>query len=188
MKDARKSSKFEPSAGSPPTGEPAFLVIGKLLRPHGLRGEILMKVITDFPERLKPGIRVFVGEQHRPITVLERRSHNQGLLMLLDGYTSPEAVGELRNQFVYVSTADLPSLPPGEYYHHQLIGLLVFSDDGRELGYLVEILTSQANDVYVIQRSTGPELLLPGIADVVKQIDLEGGRMLVHLIPGLLEE
>ncbi len=188
MKDADKSGKLEPSAGSPPTGEPAFLVIGKLLHPHGLRGEILMKVITDFPERLKPGNRVFVGEEHQPIIVRGRRPHKQNLLMAFDGYGSPEAVGALRNQFVYVSTAELPSLPPGEYYHHQLIGLLVISDDGRELGRLVEILTTQANDVYIIHRSSGPELLLPGIADVVKQIDLEGGRMLVHLLPGLLEE
>ncbi len=186
MTGTKKSRVTGTPTGSPPTGEPAFLVVGKLRHPHGLKGEILMEVITDFPERLQAGVQVYAGEPPRPLHIRSRRKHGQGLLLGFEGYDSPETVGELRNALVFVSTADRPPLPPGEYYHHQLIGLRVISEDGQELGRLVEIMTTPANDVYVV-RGAGPDLLLPAIEPVVRAIDLERGEMQVHLLPGLQE-
>ncbi len=123
-----------PEPGSPPDGEPAFLVVGKLRHPHGVHGEILMEVITDFPERLQSGMTVFVGEDHQPQRIRSLRGHGRGLLLTFDGFTTPETVGALRNAMVYVPTADRPPLPEGEYYHHQLLGLRVVSDDGQRAG------------------------------------------------------
>jgi len=167
MAGARKNQAPEQPAGSPPNGEPAFLVVGKLRHPHGLRGEILMEVITDFPERLQPGFEVFIGEEHRPERIRSRRAHGQGLLVAFDGYTTPETVGELRNALVYVPTASRPALPPGEYYHHQLLGLHVIEENGNELGRLAEIL-------------------LPATDEVILEIDLENSLLRVHLLPGLV--
>jgi 16S rRNA processing protein RimM len=186
MARAQKSFNSEQPTGSPPNGEPAFLVVGKLRHPHGVRGEILMQVITDFPERLLPGLTVFVGEQHRPERIRSRRNHGQGLLVAFDGYASPEAVGALRNELVYVPTADRPPLPEGEYYHHQILGLRVINEDGQELGRVSEILSSAAHDIYAVRRETGPEILLPAIDEVILKIDLERGELRVHLLPGLI--
>lgn len=176
------------SAGSPPTGEPAFLVVGKLRRPHGVHGELLMEVITDFPERLCSGVTVYIGETYQPHTIRSQRWNGAFLLLKFDDYHDPETAGAQRNQLVYVRTEDRPPLPEGEYYHHQLIGMRVISDEGQLLGLLMQILDTGANDVYLVQPESGAELLLPAIPDVVREIDLEHGEMHVHLLPGLLPD
>ena len=138
-------------------------MIGKLRRPHGVRGEILMDVITDFPERIKAGIPVFVGPQYQEQIIRSVRPNAGTLLVALEGFNNPDEAGGLRNTYVYVRTADRPPLPAGEYYHHQLIGLPVVTDEGQKLGVLAEILDNAANDIYVVRPAQGPEILLPAI-------------------------
>jgi 16S rRNA processing protein RimM len=176
------------SSGSPLSGEPEFLVVGKLRRPHGVHGEILMDVLTDFPERLKPDVTVYVGEQLQPLCIRNTRDHRQALLVRFDDYTNRESVGELRNKFVYVQTKDRPPLPEGEYYYHELIGLRVDTDMGETLGVLTDILETGANDVYIVSPDKGQDILLPAIPSVVLEINLEQGRILVHILPGLISD
>src|SRR5512135_2098079 len=90
------------AAGSPMHGEPAYLAVGKLRHAHGVHGEILMEVYTDFPERIQPGSMLFLGDEATPMILVKCRSHNAGLLLTFEGYTTPEAVGQLRNQIVFV--------------------------------------------------------------------------------------
>jgi len=175
-------------SGSPSKGEPVYLAVGLLRRPHGVHGEILMEVYTDFPERLEDGTTVFLGAKHKPATIRHIRHHNEGLLFSFEGVDTPESAGLLRKQLVYVKTATRPALPAGQYYHHQMIGMTVVDDSGNELGKLTEIIETGANDVYVVLSGTGKELLLPSIKQVVLDVDVESNRMIVHLIPGLLEE
>ena len=183
---SKKTGEFELPEGSPQVDGPAFLVVGKLRRPHGLRGEMQMDVITDFPERLRSGVTVFVGEDHQPYQIHTRRRHGDALLIAFQEYTDPESAGVLRNQYVYVRTEDRPALPEGEYYHHQLLGLQVISDSGARLGILRQILETGANDVYLVRPEQGRDILLPAIESVILAIDLKKGEMLVHLLPGLL--
>jgi len=179
----------DPAAGPPKSGEPVYLAIGFLRRPHGVRGEILMDVLTDFPERIQPGTPVYVGESHRPMKIASRRETAKGMLISFEGITIREEVGAFRNQYLFVLAADRPPLPDGEYYHHQLIGLRVIHDEtGEPLGTIREILETGANDVYVVRADTGKEILLPAIPSVRKKVDLARGEMTVHLLPGLLEE
>jgi 16S rRNA processing protein RimM len=184
--DGRSAS--EQSASSPGNGEPVYLVIGKLRRPHGVHGEILMDVITDFPERIKAGIPVFVGPQYQEQIIRSVRPNAGTLLVTFDGFNSPEEVGVLRNVYLYVRAADRPPLPEGEYYYHQLIGLPVVTDEGQKLGVLAEILENAANDIYVVKPELGPEILLPAIDSVILDIDLQQGEIRVHLLAGLLPD
>lgn len=172
-------------AGSPIAGEPVFLVVGRLHKPHGLKGEVQMGVMTDFPERLKPGVKVFVGEGHEEMEIQSLRDHGGGLLVRFAGTEGREDVEGLRNKMVYVRADDRPKLPEGEYYQHEIIGLDVVSDEGQVLGALVEILETGANNVYVVRDKTGNELLLPAIDEVVLGIDLRKGRIRVHVLDGL---
>ncbi len=183
-----KTPAHQAGSGSPPVGEPVYLLVGWLRRPHGVRGEILMEIITDFPERLKQGKLVFIGDDHAPHTISARRHHNDGLLLTFDGFTDRDLAGELRNQGVYVRAEGLPELPEGEYYHHQLIGLDVIADTGQLLGILVEIIETGANDVYVVRDESGREILLPAIPPVVLDVDLDSATMRVRLLEGLLDE
>ena len=147
-----------------------------------------MEVITDFPERIRQGKTLLIGESHQPMRVTSRRVHANNLLLAFDGIDSSEEVGRLRNQFVYVPASNQPPLAEGEYYHHQLLGLQVTSEDGLELGNITSILETGANDVYVVRAESGKEVLLPAIESVILEIDLEKGQMLVHLLPGLLPD
>lgn len=172
--------------GSPPTGEPEYLVVGILRRPHGVKGEMLMDVRTDFPERLKTGMTIFVGEQYKPMVLASLRPHAKGRIIRFRGIKTPETAGLYRNTSVYVPTANLPELPEGEYYHHQLLGLNVVTDEGRELGMLVDIVETGANDVYVVRDASGNEILLPAIPQVILDVELADCEMRVHLLDGLI--
>jgi len=183
---ALKKTAATAGTGSPSVGEPEYLVVGFLRRPHGVKGEILMDIHTDFPERLKTGMTVFVGDEYQPMVVASRRPHAAGMLVRLRGIKSPEDAGLYRNTRVYVPAADRPELPEGEYYHHQLIGLNVVTDDGRELGLLVDILETGANDVYLVRDTAGNEVLLPAIPPVILEIKLADRQMRVHLLDGLI--
>jgi len=172
-------------SGSPKNGEPVFLVVGKLRRPHGVHGEMLMHVLSDFPERIQPGVVLYLGSERQPIVLESVRQHAQGLLVAFEGRRTPEELGEFRNQFAYVHADDRPPLPEGEYYHHQILGLRVIDEDQRLLGKVDKILENAANDVYVVRSEQGGEILLPAIDTVILDIDLENGEMHVHLLPGL---
>ena len=174
--------------GSPPPGEPVFLAVGKLRRAHGVHGEMIMEVLTDFPERLRPGKRLIIGAAGQTVRLSSVRSHNQFLLVSFEGYTDPEQVRPFVNQLVQVRAEERPQLPPGEYYQHELLGLSVVEDSGRLLGHLSQILETGANDVFVIQSPEGKEILLPAIDPVILAIDLAEGVIHVHLLPGLLAE
>lgn len=178
----------ERSAGSPLLGEPVFLVVGKLHRPFGLRGELLMGILTDFPERLRPGGMVYVGDDHIPLDIHAIHEHGRLLRMSFSGLTNPEEAGQYRNQFVYVRADDRPQLPQGEYYHHQIIGLHVVSDEGDILGILTNIIETGANDVYIVRTENDREILLPAIESVILDIDLERSEMRVRVLPGLIPE
>lgn len=188
MKQSGDNSVKDESAGLLVSGKPAFLAVGKLTRPHGVHGEILMQILTDFPDRIKPGSKVFTGEHKSPQVVKSIRSHSAGAIVGFEGYQDPESVGRLRNHFVFVSAQGLPDLPEGEYYHHQLIGLKVRTIQDRVLGELVEILQTGANDVLVVQTETGSEILIPYIDEIVQRTDLEKGELLIDPLPGLLPD
>jgi 16S rRNA processing protein RimM len=169
------------TTGSPQPGEPVFLVVGFLRRPHGVEGEILMEVLTDFPERLRSGRTVYVGEDHRPMHITHKRSQDQALLMTFSGIDTPEAAGLLRNNRVYIKADNLPDLPEGEYYHHQLLGIKVIDENGVEIGPLTEIIETGANDVYVVTSLEGKEILFPAIESVILSVDIERKEMRVKL-------
>lgn len=173
--------------GSPPAGEPVFLAVGRLQRPHGVRGELRLLVLTDFPERLHPGAIVYAGEAHTPLKIRTRRWHNQALLLAFAEYPDRTTAEALTNVTLYVRADDRPPLPDGEYYQHQLLGLQVRTDEGQALGEVTEILETGANDVLVVRAASGKEILLPMTDAVVLAIDLPAGEIRVHLLEGLVE-
>jgi 16S rRNA processing protein RimM len=188
MTGDKDSSKHVLQTGSLPTSEPVFLVVGKLRRPHGIHGEMIMNVMTDFPERLKMGMIVFVGEEHQPMQIRSLRGHQQGLLVGFQSLLSPEAVGLLRNNLVYVKVSNLPALPEGEYYHHQVIGLRVVDESGTDLGRVSDVMSTGANDVFIVHQEDGNEFLLPVVDSMVLNIDIKKGEICARPLPGLIPD
>jgi 16S rRNA processing protein RimM len=163
-----------------------FLAIGRIVRSHGVRGEVRVAVYTDLPERFTWLKSVFVGEdQPRLVEVEKTRFHKDQVILKLAGYDDRDAAETLRGQLLQVPEGEAIPLEEGEYFLHQLIGLAVYSDEGEHLGELVELLETRANTIFIVRGPRG-EILLPDTVEVVREIDFAGGRMTVHLLPGLL--
>lgn len=167
--------------------EPRYLAIARVLRPWGVRGELKLEVLTGFPDKLSRLKRVYVGAEASPHEVVRFRWHRGNLLLQLADVRDRTAAEALRDQIVQIARQDAAPLGPGEYYEHQIIGLSVVTTEGERLGQVVEVITTGANDVYVVQGPRG-EVLLPARVEVVREIDLEAGTMTVHLLPGLLPD
>jgi 16S rRNA processing protein RimM len=174
--------------GSQQSSGPVFLAVGKLRRPHGLQGEINMEVLTDFPERLKSGSKLYIGEQRQEVRLVKIRRHSNTLLLSFENYSTPEQVGELRNQVVFVSTDNLPPLPEGEFYQHELVGLTVLDETGQPLGKIVDILETGSSDVLVVRQPSGGDVLIPYLDSLLMEVNLAKGTYQTRLIPGLLDE
>lgn len=164
------------------------LAIGLITGAHGLRGELKVELHTDFPERFTPGLQVLLGEELSPATIAQVRPHQQQLLLVLDGVTSREDADELRGLWIFVPDDQAVELDEGDYFVHDIIGLTVITDDGRTLGKVTDVLFTGANEVYVVRGEEDKEILLPAIADVIQSVDVPGGRLVVTLLPGLLDE
>lgn len=167
--------------------EPRYLAVGRITRPHGVRGELRVEVLTDYPEHLAEKKVLYVGRQHRPYKVRGLRFHQEAALLTLEGCDDRNAAGALRGSLVEIAVEDATPLEDDEYYHYQVIGMRVETDGGEVLGEVADVFEAPgANDVLVVYGPRG-EILLPVIEDVIADFDLETNRICVHLLPGLLD-
>ena len=170
------------------------MVVGRIGRPHGVRGLVTVEVRTDDPElRFVPGaVLVTEPPERGPLTVVDRRWHSGTLLLRLarpDGevIVTREDVDTLRNTRLLVPVADLPPIEePDSFYDHQLVGLSARLPDGSVLGEVTAV-RHEAQDLLVIRRPDGPELLVPFVSALVPTVDLAGGFLVVDPPEGLLE-
>ncbi|MCL4466660.1 MAG: ribosome maturation factor RimM [Chloroflexi bacterium] len=162
-----------------------FLAVGEIAAPHGVRGYFRVRILTDFPQRFKKLRQVYLGEEHRSCEVQAVRVLPDRVLMKIVGVDTPEAARPLGGQLVYVPVADAMPLGEGEYYWYQIIGLEVWTQSGQHLGKVTDILATGSNDVYIVQ-GDGREVLVPAIEDVIAEVDLVQGRLVITPLPGML--
>lgn len=162
------------------TPPPDRLVIGRVASAHGIHGAFKMAVLSNHPEHFEQLTHVYIGEEPAPRQLRHVRVERGEALLRVEGCSTPQDVVALRGQQVKIAREDAKTLPAGEYYHYQLIGLDVVDVDGVELGRLAEVHETGANDVYIV-RAPGRELLLPNIASVVTEVDLDAGRITVRV-------
>ena len=168
-----------------PAAEPYDVLVGVVVSAHGVRGEMRVSPETDFPERFATQESLSVvprGAAPRLLRVESARTHTgKGLVLLrLEGIDDRDAADALRGSALYIRESDLTPLPEGRYYEFQILGLTVVTEDGRDLGKITEIIHTGANDVYET-----PLALIPAIDQIVRQVDLEAGRIVVHWVEGL---
>jgi 16S rRNA processing protein RimM len=164
--------------------EPRYLAVGRVVRPFGVHGELKVEILTDYPEQLARLRTVYLGAAGTPWTIESVRLHKGAALFKLDGCNDRTAAEALRGALVQITSEDAVPLEEDEYYEHQIVGMGVFEQDGTFLGKVTEVISTGANDVYVVVGPEG-ELLLPVIKSVILEIDLETDRMIVHLLEGL---
>jgi 16S rRNA processing protein RimM len=170
------------------------VVVGRIGRPHGVRGEVTVEVRTDDPDlRFAPGAVLLTEPAARgPLTVAGRRWHREVLLLTVEGpggraVDSREAAEELRGTELHVAVADLPQLDdPDVFYDHQLVGLSARLPDGAVLGE-VSAVRHEGAELLVVRRDDGGELLVPFVTAIVPTVDLAGGVVVVDPPEGLLD-
>jgi len=165
------------------TSHPEFITIGKIIAPWGIKGELKVKVVTDFPQRFTPCSKIYINRQ--PMTINSTEWHKGKAIIKLNTINSIEDAQRLRGQPIEIHHSQVYPLPEGQYYHFQLTGLEVWTTQGELLGTVTEILTADSNDNYVVHGAKG-EILIPAIEDVIKSIDLNKGCIVIEPIEGLL--
>jgi 16S rRNA processing protein RimM len=165
----------------------AYLAVARVVAAHGVRGDVRCAILTDFPERFKRGLGIFVGAKRVPHQIERARLDHKGVVLKLSEVDDRDAAEALRGAELCVAEKDAVRLPRGTYFWHQIIGLRVRTTEGQVLGTVADILETGSADVYVVQPDPPAqgELLLPAIKDVVQNIDLRQGEITVALIEGL---
>jgi 16S rRNA processing protein RimM len=167
------------------TSSPAWVAVGRVTRAHGVKGEVAIHVLSQVPSRFEEGARLVVDEDRtRVLTVTHARPHRDRLLVTFDEIADREAAEALRGAYLFVPTSSSPALPEGEWWSHDVIGCRVFTDDGRDLGVVEEVIHTEANDIWVAH-GEGAETLVPALRDVVEVVDVAGRRIVVRSIEGL---
>ena len=169
-----------------------YLAVGQIAGVHGLRGEVKVESHTDYPERFAAGVALYMGVELAEVTIESVRPHKSHLLIRFQGVYNREDAEELRGSWLFVEEADAAVLEEDVYWVHDIVGLSVYDQDERLLGEITDVLFTGANEVYVIKPAPGvnrnKDVLLPAIAHVVQDVDVEGGVMAVVLPEGLIEE
>lgn len=169
-------------SGSLKDSEPEFLLAGKLLKPHGLKGEMWLKIITDFPNLFYKGGSIFIGENFKKFIIESVKQAGEKVLISFEELTDVEQVRELVNMNVYFSTNQLPELENGFFHHHQIIGLTVKYIDGEIIGKIIDIIQTGANDIYVVRPldQKNDDILIPAIESIIDEVNLDKGIMVIH--------
>ncbi|MDD6213229.1 MAG: ribosome maturation factor RimM [Clostridiales bacterium] len=165
-----------------------FFQVGIYANTHGVRGEIKVFPTTDDPKRFRRLKQVIMRTEKEEF-VLEIQSvrfAKQMVLLKFKGIDNINDIERYKGSGLFVPRKDAVPLKKDEYFVADLIGLTVYTDEGEELGTLSEVIQTGANDVYVVQTDE-KELLLPAIAQCVQSVSLEEGKMIVHMMEGLMD-
>ena len=202
--DRRSETGKTVRMGNPETADPPVLsvatrsrpsgvsmvTIGKIIATHGVRGEVKVASYSDVPGRFEnlKQVQVEVSSGARTLAVLGSRRAAQGYLLHFVAITTPEAASPLIGGLLQIPEERLAPPSKDRYYEYQLVGMDVRSEDGRSLGVLTEVLTTNSNAVFVVKDSGGTEHLIPATRELVRSVDLDGQTMVVRQVPGLLDE
>lgn len=167
------------------------LVVARIGRAHGIKGEVTVEVRTDEPElRLGPGAVLLTDPASAgPLTIESGKVHSGKLLLRFEGVRDRNAAEALRNTLL-IAEVDPEEMPEeeDEYYDHQLMDLDVVLADGTEIGRITEISHLPSQDLFIVERPDGTELMIPFVSSIVTEIDLEEQRAVIDPPPGLIDD
>ena len=166
-----------------------MLRVGVITSAHGIKGEVKVFPTTDDAKRFKELKEVILdtGKEYIPMEIEHVKFFKNMVILKFKGYDNINEIEKYKSRDLLITRDQAVDLAPDEYFITDLIGLAVVSDQGVELGTLKDVLETGANDVYVVAMKDGKELMLPAIGDCILNVDLEQGRMEVHVLEGLMD-
>lgn len=165
-----------------------YLEIGQIVNTFGVKGMVKVKPFTDDINRFDKLKKVYIKNNNikQKYEIEQVKYHKDMVLIKLKSIENLEQADLLRNSYLMINREEEKPLEEGNYYIVDMIGLEVYTEKGKNLGKLEDIFNTGSNDIYVVKNDLGKQILLPAISDVIKQIDLENKKIIVHLIPGLV--
>ena len=166
-----------------------LLQVGVITSTHGIRGEVKVFPTTDDPNRFRKLKQVILdtGKEQLEMEIASVKFFKNMVIVKFKGIDDINDVEKYRKAGIYVTRENAIPLGENEYFIADLIGLRVISDEEEELGVIDDVLQTGANDVYIVKKEQTPDLLIPAIKDCIKNVNIEEGTMIVHLLPGLRE-
>ena len=168
----------------PASSEEQPIVVGRIRSAWGVRGDVSVEVLSDAPKRFAAGSELRL--KGKPARVERSRKHKRGILVKLDAVADRTQAEALRGEELTILPEQVEPLPDGAYYHFQILGMQVLTEDGEKLGAISEIIVTGSNDVYVVHEDDRRDILIPALPDVVLDVDLQASRMTVSLPDGLV--
>ena len=165
-----------------------YFEVGQIVNTFGVKGLVKVKPFTDDVERFEELKKVYICKKEKleEVEIEEVKYHKDMVLLKLKGIENMNQAEMLKGLYLKIDRKNAKKLPKDTYFIADLLGLDVYSDENEYLGKVDDIFPTGANDVYVVKDENGKQLLLPGISDVIKEIDLEKERIVVHLLKGLV--
>ena len=165
-----------------------YLEIGQIVNTFGIKGMVKVKPFSENLKRFDELKKVYIENKkvRKEYEIEEVKYHKDMILIKFKGVDNPEEAELLRTSYLVVDRKTQEPLEEGTYYVVDMLGLEVYTDEGELLGNLEDIFNTGSNDIYVVKNELGKQILLPAIADVIKNIDMENKKIIVHLIPGLI--
>src|SRR5690625_337730 len=164
--------------------------IGKIVNTHGIHGEVKVVRITDFEERFEPGNTVYAAGKSDPLIQLtiESHRHHKGFdLLRFQNYNTINDIEHLKGLNLKIEESQLTELEENEYYYHEIIGCEVYTVNDEKIGFVKEILSPGANDVWVVKQPQGKDVLIPFIEEIVKEIHIKTQKIIIEPMEGLLD-
>jgi 16S rRNA processing protein RimM len=164
-----------------------FFRVGVITTTHGVHGEVKVFPTTDDPQRFKKLKQVILdnGKEQRELEIISVKFFKNLVILKFKGLDIINDVEKYKKADLLVTRKNAVPLKEGEYFIADLIGLKATSDEGEDLGILTDVIQTGANDVYVFSKEGMQDLLVPKIPDCIKDVNIEEGTILVHLLPGL---
>ena len=165
-----------------------YFEVGQIVNTFGVKGFLKVKPFTDDVERFEELKKVYICKKEKleEVEIEEVKYHKDMVLLKVKGIDDMNEAEKVKGLYLKIDRKNAKKLPKDTYFIADLLGLDVYSDEGKHLGKVDDIYPTGANDVYVIKDEMGKQLLLPGISDVIKEIDLENEKIIVHLLKGLI--
>lgn len=186
----KRPHRQDRAAPSAPATAGEWVTIGQIVAVFGIHGELKVMSQTDIPNRFARLRSVYLGPDHQRYRLTKFRPYRSDMLVIsLAGIETANEAEALIGQALMIPLAELPELPPDQYYIHDLIGLRAETPGGQVLGSVVDILATGGNDVYIIREAgSGRDVLVPAVKDVVKRVDIAAGVLVIDPIPGLFDD
>lgn len=165
-----------------------YLEIGQIVNTFGIKGQVKVVPFTDDITQFDTLKQIYIEKRKNlELFEIEKSNYHKNMIILkLKGIDIPEQAESLRNCYIKINRKDARKLPEGTYFIVDLIGLDVYTDEEKLLGTLEDIYNAGSSDIYVVRTSEGKQILLPAIKDVIKKVDIENKKVIVHIIEGLI--